>query len=144
MNKRGFIRTLEAVIAIIIVFVFIYAVSQSNIERASAKVDSIKSLQEEILRGISENEEYREEVLELDINLYNEDLKGKDFFFINHVSNNLGGFSDRYALIVCNPNDCIIPDSLFDKEMVYTSAVVISGSFDEISSTPKIVRLWVW
>jgi len=143
MNKRGFIRTLEAVIAIIIVFVFIYAVSQSNIERDSAKVDSIRSLQEEVLRGISENEEYRKEVLELSSELLNEDLKGKNLEFVNHVRDNLGGFSDRYALVVCEPNNCGIPSSLSDKERVYTSAVIISSSL-ESSYDPKIVRLWVW
>ena len=47
MDKKGFIRTLEAVIAVIVVFVFIYSVGRGGYE-STREVDSIKSLQESI------------------------------------------------------------------------------------------------
>ncbi len=49
--------------------------------------------------------------------------------------------------MICNPDDCGIPD-LPTNENVYTSAVIVTSSLEPPitpeSYNPKVVRLWVW
>ena len=152
MNKKGFIRTLEAVIAILIVFVFIYVLMQGSLTSKSKTSDSIKSMEEEILRGISETESLRSEVVSLDSNKLGVNLAGSsgiDYGFVEYVESNLperfkkDGIKN-YALVVCETS-CGIPPTLPDKE-VYTTAIVITSSLEGncADCKPKIVRLWVW
>ena len=151
MNKKGFIRTLEAVIAILIVFVFIYVLMQGSLTTKSKTSDSIKSMQEEILRGISESESLRSEVVNFDKNEGTKNYLGADIStlsgnsIVEYVYDNLPTrFQQNYALVICETS-CGIPGSLPNKE-VYTTAVVITSSLESNcpECKPKIVRLWVW
>ncbi len=59
MNKKGFVRTLEAVIAVIIVFGIILVVTPSRPSQDSETPAAIKEAQSFILDRISANEIYR-------------------------------------------------------------------------------------
>ena len=154
MNKKGFIRTLEAVIAILIVFVFIYVLMQGSLTSKSKTSDSIKSMEEEILRGISESESLRKEIVNFGKSgSRTEGLLGKDISnldpsnpsssVVNYVKTNLPEkFKNNFALVICVDN-CGIPSTLPDKE-VYTTAIVITSYLESEKYNPKIVRLWVW
>lgn len=150
MDKRGFIRTLEAIIAIIIVFVFIYVLMQGTINTATKGTESIKSLQEEVLRGISESEALRNCIVKLTPNYLDiseiPGLLDDDIICVadikTYMQSNLGKFKQSYALVICNVDaSCGIPSDLPDKN-VYTTAIIITSSLQDYK--PKIVRLWVW
>ena len=163
MDKKGFIRTLEAVIAILIVFVFIYVLMQDSLTSKSKTSDSIKSMEEEILRGISESESDIDTdsikvvtkrscivalTSDIDFSKNYGNLNDVDKNCVNAIKKYVEDslpvkFKQNYALTICGTN-CGIPSTLPDKE-VYTTAIIITSFLStEQDYNPKIVRLWVW
>jgi len=157
MDKRGFIRTLEAVIAVILVFVFIYAVSKGA-RLGDTNLDKMRGIQEGVLRGVSNDDAKRSCIvsLECDVSEYckvdlaevgnrpNDDEHCiKRDKILEGIENALPKrYKDRYAFVICSMDDCNIPD--LPEENVYTSAVLITSTFEDKRYDPKIVRLWVW
>tara|TARA_Y100000034_G_scaffold512_1_gene633 strand:- start:3132 stop:3590 length:459 start_codon:yes stop_codon:yes gene_type:complete len=150
MDKRGFIRTLEAVIAVIVVFVFIYSVGRGGYE-STREVDSIKSLQESILSEISKNDALRECIVNTPPNqLKNIEKDGSrcgevDTFIKESLPPR---FLKKYRFNVCDPKNlgegCQPPD-FRDSTRVYTSAVIITSSLKGDGTgtySPRILRLW--
>src|SRR3989344_8141844 len=66
VNKRGYLRTLEALIGIIIVFGVILFVNQKNVEVELGVPGIVESSQRAILDQISQDADYRECVLNYD------------------------------------------------------------------------------
>ncbi|MBI2507323.1 hypothetical protein HYV89_00025 [Candidatus Woesearchaeota archaeon] len=156
MNKRGFLRTLEAVIAVVIVFLFIYYAGKSSGDKDARYVQGIRSLQESVLDEISKNDDFRECI----VSTSNDDTDGNDIRDIVEIGE--GGrckeidtfikdslptrFKERYAFNVCNPLDlgsCSLPGNIKGGE-VYTSAVVISSSLNNGKYNPRILRMWLF
>ena len=151
MDKKGFIRTLEAVIAVIVVFVFIYSVGRGGYE-STREVDSIKSLQESILSEISKNDGFRECIVTAstkNIKKIKKDGKGVcpeiDMFIKGSLPPR---FLGKYKFNVCDPKnlgkDCQLP-GFGDSTRVYTSAVIITSSLEGDGTgtySPRILRLW--
>ena len=63
MNNKGFLRILEAVIAIIIIFMFTYYITPKDTEKIDVEGEKIKLLQKTILNEISYNENFRDCIL---------------------------------------------------------------------------------
>jgi|SRR3989344_2537601 len=161
INKRGFIRTLEAVIAIVIVFLFIFYASKSSTGEDKRFVEGIKSLQESILNDISKNNEFRKCIVEynpLDQNNNSRDDisdesayakadnpcsgTGKISDFIDEsVPTRFRKQGEHFEFIVCNFNiDCKLPS--IEGDEVYTSAVIITSSLKNTKYKPRILRIW--
>ena len=148
MNKKGFIRTLEAVLAVIVIFIFIYSVGRGGYS-GDRDVESIKSLQESILGEISRNDEFRdcivtataEEIKQIN----NEGGMGCPEVKVFIESALPPRFLKEYKFNVCDParlQDCSLP-SLSGIE-IYTSAVIITSSIkDGGEYSPRILRLWL-
>ena len=160
MNKRGFIRTLEAVAAIIIVFLFIYYAGRSS-EKDARFVQGIRSLEESILDDISKNDGFRECVVNSDVADFNNIVEG--FKANNCISTKqdkcakdidcyIEGslplrYKQKYAFTICSPSDpgsCSLPGSIGGSEEVYTSAVIISSSLNDEKYGPRILRMWLF
>lgn len=160
MNKRGFIRTLEAVVAIIIVFLFIYYAGRSS-DKDERFVQGIKSLEESILNDISKNDGFRDCIVSSDVNAFNE-LAGKSVSnCMNQKHENqcakgidcyIEGslplkYKNNYAFTICSPTDsggCSIPGSIGKSKEVYTSAVIISSSLNNKEYSPRVLRMWLY
>lgn len=145
MNKRGFIRTLEAIIAVIIVFVFIYYVGSSS-DKEYRTLESIKTLQESILSEISKNDGFRDCIVNSQ-NIQEIKNNGKECPEIGKfIEDNLPTrFKTRYRFNVCDPNQmktCSLPS--IEGGEVYTSAVVITSSLGSKTYSPRILRLWLY
>jgi len=158
MNKRGFLRTLEAVIAVIIVFLFIYYAGRSS-DKDARFVQGIRSLEESILNDISKNDAFRECIVTTSLADTDTDGKGKGKADVQEIGE--GGrcpdvkkfiegslpsrYKDNYAFTVCDPKDlgrCTLPN--IPSKEVYTSAVIISSSLSNGQYSPRILRIWLY
>ena len=145
MNKRGFIKTLEAVLAVIIVFIFIFTVRQTSGDNV---VNSMRDIQEGLLIGISQDDLFRNCI-----------ITSQDFVFSGEGGNNpclnkdlkvyVGDslpsrFKDRYIVQSCDADNCNLPPEVTSsgERNLYTSAVVISSDLETYN--PKIFRIWMW
>lgn len=163
MNKRGFIRTLEAVLAIIIVFLFIYYAGRSS-DSDKRYVQGVRSLEESLLDEISKNDGFRQCIVSGEISKFNEDVeKFKaenciDQKFVEgecakeidcYIEGSLPlRYREKYAFTICSPSDlgsCSLPGSIGGSKEVYTSAVIISSSLkDSGNYNPRILRMWLY
>jgi hypothetical protein len=140
MNKKGFIKTVEAIIEILIIFIFIYYVTPKINENPEIK--GIKSLQTEILKGISENEDFRECIItseDFTITKTEQSVCPNIKEFIDSSLTPL--YKNKYQLDVCLEGSCSGPP---DEKTVYTSAIIITSSIKAQEYKPKIVRLYLW
>ena len=160
MNKRGFIRTLEAVLAVVIVFLFIYYIGRSGGEDARF-VQGVKSLQESVLDEVSKSDNFRECIVNSDITQFNIDVESFeanncigqdrdncaeeiDCYFEGSLPSK---YKEKYAFTICSPTDlgsCSLPGSIGGSKEVYTSAVIISSSLNDAKYSPRILRMWLY
>tara|TARA_Y100000310_G_C20299337_1_gene631008 strand:- start:21 stop:467 length:447 start_codon:yes stop_codon:yes gene_type:complete len=148
MNKRGFIKTLEAVIAVMVVFIFIFTVGQKNTTQDS-NVAAMKGIQEGLLSGISQDDGYRSCIV-------NAAKPSLPYIGSGDGSDPCGGLKDyitntlpsrfvkdgkeRYRIFVCDVDDCTLPN--LEGKFIYTSAVIISSDLKDYN--PRILRIWMW
>lgn len=162
MDKRGFIRTLEAVLAIIIVFLFIYYAGRGSSDKDARFVQGIRSLQESILDDISKNDNFRECIVNSEINKFNTDVESFDAnncigqdraSCVEEIDCYIDGslplrYKEKYAFTICSPTDpgsCSLPGSIVGSKEVYTSAVIISSSLNDGGKySPRILRMWLY
>jgi len=128
-NKKAWVRIVEAFIAITLlfsVFITIYV-------RQSSKIDiseEIYSLQEAILKQISNSESLRSYVLNNNTEAILE--------FIDNTK--LVPPSLNYTIKICNLDEICSMDS-YQKE-VFASETVISSTLTEYS--PKVIKIFMW
>jgi hypothetical protein len=145
MNKRGFIKTLEAVLAIMVVFIFIFSVSQKS-DKKDSNAEAMRNIQEGILNGISQNDIFRNCI----INTPDGELNLIPMSKCGDIKTYIEGtipprFGDRYFVQVCGEVDCQWNSP--DENYLYTSAVIISSELENptpSSYNPRIFRIWMW
>ncbi|MAG50887.1 hypothetical protein CL621_04610 [archaeon] len=142
MNKKGYIRTLEAVIAIIIILVFVLTVLQPKYKKESEPAE-IKLLQDTIINELEEDENYRniilncDDITTCDITTIKEDL-------IEPMIGKVGDY--EYYLYIQDAGIEIpleIPSSLPGEIKIYAKGIMISTTL-EGNYDPKIVVLYLW
>jgi hypothetical protein len=150
VGKRGFIKTVEAIIAIVIVLIVIFTLSKKVGNAEEYDVESVRSLMDGVLEGVSENEGMRDCIVTLTIparglvyseyNAGNGDC-GNDI--VNKYVRDTLPKRFRYSMLVCEANlVCNIPD--LPEGSVYTSAVLITSSVRAEMYKPRAIRLWMW
>lgn len=155
MDKKGFIKTVEAIIAVLIIFIFIYYITPKS--TGNKEANDIKELQAEILKGISENEVYRECIITCPDNSIctikgNEQLNFNSQTCTNNILTNIKNFieesltpkfKNNYQLVICTQGSCGSPP---EEDTVYTSAIIVTSSLKTTppAYNPKIVRLYLW
>ena len=127
-GKKGFIRILEAFIAILIIsgamaFFYVSQVQKPNQEEA------IRDLERLILEDISNDLELRKAVLTEDIGVI--DLRIDEF-----VSNDYG-----YDFKICPINEICGFEGIADKE-IFSDEVAISSTLTIYE--PKVLKLFIW
>ena len=123
MNNKGFLRILEAVIAIIIIFMFTYYIMPKNTEKSDVEGDKIRLLQKTILDEIGYNEGFRDCILgrdgilwdtcKVDITTYAEGLDKR--------------YQGKIDIVECNINDTNCKQCEVSSNNVYVSEVFVSG-----------------
>jgi hypothetical protein len=147
MNKKGFIRTLEAVVAIILIFSFIFFILPKQIDIETRIPENVQLSQQFILNEIMYNSTFRDCIF--DYNLQGE--TGTNCQAISDASNNCDintfitrqlPFNYDFACEVCNQvATCIGEDVPFDKS-VYANSIFLVR--DPPSNSPKVLRVYVW
>tara|TARA_Y100000310_G_C20690811_1_gene822081 strand:- start:3859 stop:4302 length:444 start_codon:yes stop_codon:yes gene_type:complete len=137
-NKKGWIRILEATIAVLIV-TSVLVVVYSNQNRPSDDLgEYFFNLQKQILRDISLKNDLRSYVLDFD--------NGGKFNLDNYVKSKVPT-SIGFSLEVCdlNKTSCNLNSTLFKETLdldVFVEETVISSNLTDYS--PKKVRLFFW
>ena len=140
MFKKGYIRTLEAVIAIVIILLFIFTITPERVTNPKAVPPQVENAQRYILDEVENNQDLRDEALAV----ASDGQCGGDAAVAPNidllVSNNLPpGFA--YSCAVCSTTSCVFtPEGVTTS--VYVDDVMITP--DNIADGPKIVRIWFW
>lgn len=136
-TKRGWIRILEATIAVLIVSGILIVVYSRYNDRNTGPEDYIYSLQRQILRDISLRNDLRSYALTQNTNPLNNYVNGKIPATFN------------YSLKVCNftspPTPCKLDATEFIATMnndIYVEEIIISADFGTYS--PQKVKLFIW
>ena len=139
MNKKGFFRTLEAVIAIVVILTFIYSVAPKK-EIKEEIPYALKTARDYILNEIATNPDLRNLVTEssIDDDVKNiEDIGDLDEFIKNNIP---PGY--EYSGAICKTTYCVLEEKLPEKKTIYMADIIVSPS--SLEEEPRIVRLWFW
>lgn len=150
VNKKGYIRTLEAIIAIVIILVFVLSILPQK-EKESQTPKDIDLTANQILSEIQNNNKLRSDVISattICLNYCN--LK-------NFIKSNLP-ITVGFELLVCDSNNCykcedsneecnaggnIIPistsEAITEKASVYAKSIIIKESGED-----RTVKLFLW
>jgi hypothetical protein len=132
MNKKGFIRILEAIFAIMLIMGAVLIIISNNLQTADISEEAYEK-QRYILEIISNNEGMRNEIIK-------EGNLGKTNEFIKKTMPSSWKYSVCVTSVdqICSPGD--VPN---DKEL-YVSETIISSSLEIDYTASKKLRLFVW
>ncbi len=136
MTKKGYIRTLEAVVAILIIFLFIYTILPRQQQQEIVQPDEIRLLQQAVLREIESNATFRQYVLS--------NADGNDDRLDSYAENVLvlvGKYGHNISIQDAD-NSIVQPASLPSDRNIYADSLVIGSNLN--SYNPKIVTFYVW
>lgn len=139
VNKKGYIKTLEAVIAVIMVVIVGYIVIPRNVETPSDVPLIVKGAQSIIPQNIQFNASVRKLVTAEQLTGYKccEMLES-----VEHIINEFIPFGYAYTCAICsNPGTCVAERSPYGKS-IYMTDVLVTPS--EAGQSPKVVRMWFW
>lgn len=144
VNKKGFIRTLEAVIAIVLILGFIFYITPKVVEFEEKVPENVANAKEFILNQILFNKEYSSCIIsagnencETAITCdKNEEIKK---LFKDNVP-----YGYEYACEICSSDSqkkpCInLPEKTFEKS-VYTNSIFIYKPTKDYN----IMRIYIW
>ncbi|MEM3405756.1 MAG: hypothetical protein QW117_02145 [Candidatus Pacearchaeota archaeon] len=126
-NKKGWVRIIEAFIAVLLIFSLLFFLYVKNVNRADIS-DEIYSLQKALLLEISNNEELRKEVLE-------NNTEKIIIFLENKIPK-----SFNYTIRICSLDEICSMD--FYKKEVFSSETVISSTIYQYE--PKVIKIFMW
>ncbi len=134
MNKKGFIRILEAIFAIMLIMGAVLIIISNNLQTSDISEEAYEK-QRYILEIISNNEGMRNEIIK-------EGNLGKTNEFIKKTMPSSWKYSVCVTSVdkICSPGVGKVPD---DKEL-YVSETIISSSLEIDYTASKKLRLFVW
>ena len=135
-NKRGWLRIMEATIAITIlagVLITIYSVNRSPVDLS----ESVYVLQDEFLRDVENSYNYRQWVLNEDISNLTDLASG---YFPSYLN---------YSIVLCGLTEEVTPCKLdgdtylaVQDKNLYVSQTIIATDIETYS--PKILKIYNW
>lgn len=146
VNKKGFIKTLEAVIAVILIISFLFYVINKSSVRESEVPKNIEEAQTFILNAVSENKTFREcivnSIISVDRGLAckidGADLNNCVFGINEFVKKNIPAGYDYECEICGKVESCVpLPDETIKK------SIYVKDSFIAAKQS-KIFRIYVW
>lgn len=143
VNKKGYIKTLEAVIAIIIIIMVGYILIAQPAEPAPDVPSVVKGVQKIITQSIQFNEQIRNNLTAPALPSPQAglpyDLLKKD---VNDTIAKNSPLGYDYACAICsNPGTCIANYLPLEKSIYMIDVLIASGDKQQ---NPRIVRVWFW
>jgi len=145
MVKRGYIRTLEAVIAIILILFATYTLTPRDIINPRETPYVIESAQDYVITEVMNNKDLREQIINYDIGS-DEAERQASILAANSslqeiVTNRLPpGY--EFSTAICTTPTCVSLPSLATS--VYTKDVIIAGETSQGKPVLRLVRVWFW
>jgi len=151
VGKKGWIRILEATIAVMIVMSVLVIVYSTD-SRSSSLEELIVVSQDKVLQDISTNKALRLNVLKLVINSEGkEELENEDYINLNDFVNSSLPANLGYSVRVCDLEaiSCKLDTTNFVETLnrdVFVDEIIVSSeiAFGEPIYSPRKVRLFVW
>ena len=144
LKKQGFLRIVEASIAILLITgVVLYVISQRG--SGNVKLDSkIFEIEDTVLKEISRNADYSDKIVAYNITNPSAD----DKYFLEQLENDVvkqkipQGFS--FALNICELNSaCPLPTTYPAENVeIYSRSTPIAATLEKYS--PKQLRIFIW
>lgn len=136
VNKKGYLKTLEAVIAIVIILLFTFAVTPKP-EPDYSTPYAVKASFDYIIDQVETNDTIRSLIMQSDtpagLTKANNSVKGQ-------VQENIPPGYD-FSCNVCDMLACL-SEAIPEEKSVYSRDVLISS--DATTQNPKVVRIWMW
>jgi hypothetical protein len=144
MNKRGWLKIIEASLAILLIIgVILFVLNKTNVLREDIS-SRVYDTQLSILREIEHNDDFRQKIL----SIQNTDLpvKWNDFQSkgLGDVENKIKKRSPEYLNCeakICAMDDFCNIDKLYEKN-IYSQSIIISAT--NIIYSPKQLKLFCW
>lgn len=130
INKKGYIQTLEAIVALLIIYLAVSSILVGIKPKTDAAApEYIKLTQDSLMKEIQESNSLRSCVL------------NKNVDCINLMVNESIGSTYGYNVTLCSKDYCLEPSTPLDKNVYARSIIVASNitSYDTIS-----VNLYLW
>lgn len=143
MNKKGYIKTLEAVIAIVAILVFTFGVTPRETPNPNQVPFVVKNAEDFITSTLANNDNMRQFVLNADpdekdsLGFLNANLS-IDMLVINNLPT---GYS--YEFKICKETTCLAENPPLEAS-VYSDDVIIAGVDEDDKAKVRIVRFWFW
>lgn len=141
MNKKGYIKTLEAVIAIVMILIFTFAVTPKPVPSYSLP-SAVENAQTFILEEIERDDILRGYIMDAVPGTPSDALTNAETGIKTLVDANMPAGYD-YAVGLCQESACaanLTPIAM--ERSVYTAEAMIgSGGTQTI---PRVVRIWMW
>jgi hypothetical protein len=133
VNKKGFLRILEAIIAVLIILsTLLFVVVRNNADTTTANDICLQA--SSIMEEIGKNNTLRESVL-------NSDEDSIKNFLKNRIDNPLIGYRVR----ICNMDDlCSLNQGGFDKVEICASERLITTSLSRNEFQPKKLKIFLF
>lgn len=136
VNKKGYIKTLEAVIAIVLLLIFVYTILPRNGRIEPEKPSVVEAAQQIIIKEIVNNETIRSGIIDFGITDCKTYTRLNEDIIKKHLP---GGYS--FSCEICDTPVCISNATPIDKS-VYMTDVFLSAT--STTQNPKILRIWMW
>lgn len=136
VTKKAYIRTIEAVVAIVLLLFASYLVTPKELLNPRATPYVVESAQKYVLSQATNNESLRKIIIDYsDTGLANRSLNGI-------IENRLpAGY--KYSSVICTNPDCVTLPEL--QTSVYTNDILITGTETGTGKQVlRLVRVWFW
>jgi|TARA_Y100000310_G_scaffold38954_1_gene36550 hypothetical protein len=132
LNKRGYIKTVEAFIAIIIILIVVFFLIPERPKQEPSTPHIVESAQNFILNELTLNDSARECIV-------SNPLCENSITFTHIIDSNIPpGY--EHSVKICDTTNCVV-STPSDKD-VYVDDMIIASTLKK--QNPKIVRLWIW
>ncbi|MDO8628577.1 MAG: hypothetical protein Q7R56_02385 [Nanoarchaeota archaeon] len=134
-NKKGFIKTLEAVIAIILILTFIYYILPRATPEHPETPDNVRTAQNNIINELLYNNNYRECIFQT----VNNQCPNNPACDVQELINNNKPYGYDYACEVCDQvQSCTPAEQLPLDRNLYVNSIYL------IKDQPRILRIYLW
>jgi len=138
-NRRGWIRIVEALVAIMLIAGFLILLMDNNKEGVKDISAKVYVTENAILREVQSNSIYREYILgigeaSVEFEAFNEDLKNHITLRVPEYLNCVGKICDFHENPIC--------DISSSEETIYVRSVMIAADADTYD--PKLLKIFCW
>ena len=139
VNKKGFIKTLEAIIAVVLLIIFVFSIAAVGIRTSEEPPGNVVDAQNFIFKSILNSESLRSAVLSEPPDSNGEvDKLVLDTKPVGYV----------YKIQFCDINECLPPEGLPEDRTIYVSSVYVvdtANTGNQIAANkPKILKVFMW